>query len=220
MKVLCTRHPDTNPSVEVYADGGYCWVCQEQIPLKELEIEPQHTIRERENIQDTLRYIQTLGKRIARGVELPYDSRGYYIVWPSGQYYKCRLNAGKSRYIGPAGHRPPLFIIEGTKNTLHVVEGELNALSLQQVMGSDQCTLASPGAASEFSRHIGYYSQFSRIYLWVDKDPAGIANGWVTKETLTKLGKNVTLNVMDVDFNQLLQDGGPELVLKRFKEGL
>jgi hypothetical protein len=58
------------------------------------------------------------------------------------------------------------------------------------------------------------------VVVVVDRDPAGIANGCVLKETLTKLGKSVMLICVPVDFNDLLQRGGPALVRETFEKEL
>jgi len=103
---------------------------------------------------------------------------------------------------------------------LVLIEGELNALSLAEAYPERSFSIASPGSASDLQRHIEDYKRYEMVVVVVDRDPAGIANGCVLKETLTKLGKSVMLICVPVDFNDLLQRGGPALVRETFEKEL
>lgn len=210
MKILCTNHNDTTPSLHIYEDGAYCHVCGYRCSLEEIGYETKKTKKEPENIQDTIRYIQDLPRATVRGLSLPYDHQGLYVLWPDSSYYKRRTSYGdKTRYVGPSGHKSPLFILPGNQEGIVVVEGELNALSLKEAYPAGP-TIASPGSANEFRRHIKEYLRYKKITLVLDNDPVGVVSGLETKDMLLKSGKHVTLILMDKDFNDILQESGVE----------
>lgn len=207
-KVRCLnpKHTDDTPSMEVYEDGAYCFSCGFSTNERSENFER----KPKENIQEALEYIDGLTVRQIRGIPLPSDEQGFYILWPNRDYYKKRLFEGKSRYLGPSGHRPPPFIIPGKNpDTAVVVEGELNALSLHTAIG-DLYTIVSPGAASNFTNNTSIYVRYTTVYVIVDKDVAGVIAGLKLKEELLKLKKRVQLVAKEKDYNQTLQDSGVE----------
>jgi len=220
MKVLCPKHDDTNPSMEIYPDGGFCFVCGAFIPIAEMPNEEGFIItkKENENVQEKIEYIKQLPSERIRGLSFPKGPEGFYIIWPGNVFYKLRTTHDQPRYKGPRGLRAPLFRLDGNNGVLVVVEGEINALSLAEAYPVRTFTIASPGSCSEFNRHVDTYKQFKTIIIFADNDPAGIANGYILKETLLKSGKSVILILLDTDFNDLLQQGGPELVRRVFNE--
>lgn len=201
----------------IYGPVAYCHVCNVSVPTSELELPNNfiYTKPEETNIKDKMDYIASLPTKIIRGLQLPYDDQGYYIIWPSHNFYKKRLYSGKSRYIGPSGHKVPLFICPGTENHLVVVEGEINAASLYSVIWEGY-KISSPGSAGELLRHINYYLGYKKVTLYVDNDAAGIAHGYQVKEVLLKHKKHVNLVLLDKDFNDILQKDPEEL--RRFFE--
>lgn len=223
MKILCPAHPDSTPSMEVYPDGGFCFSCGAYIPIGELPNGETYKIekKEPENIQETINRVEQLPKINQRALLLHSNAHGYYIVWPNKEFYKFRKTTENTvRYMGPRGRRPPLFWIKSkqTGNTIVVVEGELNAISLLEAYPDPSFDIASPGSANELSRHEGIYRTFKTVIIVVDNDPTGIANGFVTKELLLKAGIDVTLIPIPKDFNDILQDQGPEGLRLYFKE--
>lgn len=219
--ICCPFHEDRRPSMKIYGDFAWCFVCKVSIPTKSLnlgEYQPA-THREPTDIPARIKYIQSLPTKLIRGLKLHYDSEGFYIVWPDKSYYKKRMNSGKSRYIGPTGKKAPLLVLpSGTEHHLVVVEGELNALSLHQATCGD-FTIASPGSASEFMRHIAKYGMYSRVTLVLDHDAAGVVHGCSVRDLLLKSGIRATLRTMKTDFNELLQQD-EELIRAWLKENL
>ncbi len=110
-KIICIFHDDHEPSMSVYGSWCYCHVCKISVPTSELNIpENRHLPRpEPTNVPDRVKYIEGLPTKLIRGLQLPYDNSGYYILWPSKNYYKRRNHEGKPRYIGPAGVKASLY---------------------------------------------------------------------------------------------------------------
>jgi 5S rRNA maturation endonuclease (ribonuclease M5) len=224
MKVLCPNHEDTNPSMYVYPERAYCFVCNFSCPSEEVlnGEEIQKLKKEPEDIQETIRYIKTLRKVYHRKLEFYSNGQGYYIIWPNGSYYKFRRYTGDTRYYGPVGHKTPLFVLkdEGYK-TLFIVEGEINALSFKQAYVQDEWTVCSPGSATELPRHLEFYLRFNDIYVIVDKDPAGVVWGLKLKNELLSRGKKVQLVALEKDLNDIWQETGKEGIEETLrKEGL
>lgn len=217
-RYLCSRHSERTPSVVVYPDHGWCFGCQQKIPLPELGVSPEEAIREAsyvENIQATLDYIDSLPKEKVRGFTLPVGPRGYYLVWPDKTYYKLRLKEEDvaSKYRGPAGHKKPRFVAHKTGNLRHLilVEGELNALSLAAL--EPEGDVVSPGAAGDFfskgrERDLQEYATYARVDLVVDDDGAGLQAAIECSAKLKQLGcQNVKAYFVKRDFNDVLQEG-------------
>ena len=216
-KINCTSpsHRDQTPSMSVYNDGAWCFSCGWlDRSITDLDAPP----REIENIEEKLRYIDGLPRAEIRGLELHFDNRGYFIVWPNGLYYKQRLTGASCRYLGPKGHRAPLMEIPGAGKFVVIVEGELNALSLSKAIKN---TIVSPGSATEMSRHLNQYLTLGKDFvIVVDRDPAGVAAGIYLKKELLKRGKRVELVAVTPDYNETLQKEGKDGVFKQFKEDL
>lgn len=222
-KILCPAHEDHEPSMHVYGDMGFCFVCKASIPIAELNI-PENKIPKPEptNVAERIKYIQSLPTKIIRGLQLPYDNSGYYIVWPNQNYYKRRNFEGKVRYIAPSGVKPPLFVCPGTSTHLIICEGEINALTLYNCisMNEYEYKVISPGPASDFLRHIKYYLSYSKITIIADYDAAGIVFGYQLKDLLLKNKKRCTLALMRDDFNRILQDKGEQAVRDKFEAAI
>ncbi len=204
--------------MHVYEDGCYCFSCGFTCDIKDvLNEEEIRKFRkekpEKEDLEETIRQIELLDMRKVRGLTLKSDSTGFYIIWPDRSFYKKRLAAGTSRYVGPRGHRPPLFKIErASKDLLIIVEGELNCLSLDLSLGDSGVSIVSPGSASGLQGYIDYYIKYKQIIIVMDKDPAGVVAGLELKKTLQLRRKSVKLIAVDPDFNETLQTLGPEAV--------
>lgn len=209
MKVKCTnpKHIDSNPSMEVYENGSYCFSCGYHTS----EYTDSTAVRKPPtDINKELEYIDGLEKREIRGLSLPADDLGYYITWPDRSYYKKRLYEGKARYIGPRGHRAPLYRIPGVDpKTLVVVEGEINAITLSNAIGNI-LTIVSPGSATELTRHIALYKLYSIVYIVIDRDIPGVINGLKLKDLLLERGRVVHLVAKEKDYNQILQEEGSD----------
>jgi hypothetical protein len=135
---------------------------------------------EKEDLTEKFKYIESLPTELIRGFKFPTDERGYFICWPDRSFYKYRLyNPGKgSKYLGPKGHKPPLFWSrrEG-RPILAIVEGEINSLSVAKAV--PEWDVCSPGSASMFnvdnlSKHLTEFTKYANLVVVLDDDPAGI----------------------------------------------
>lgn len=211
--------------MEIYETWSHCFSCGFRVLTKEIEgyEENQELKKEPEDVQEKIRYISQLPRAAFRGLSLPTDNYGFYVVWPNCSFYKCRLHSGTLRYVGPRGHKAPLFVLESSTNILVVVEGELNALSLKET-GKNYGTIASPGSATELIRHLNTYltlsSKSSTVFIVVDKDIPGVKNGLKLKEELLKRGKRVKLIAVEQDLNEILQEKGIKGVEEWAKQNL
>lgn len=213
--------------MHVYPDMCWCFVCGYSCKSNEVMNEEEIKkikVKEKENIEETMLYIESLRKKEIRGLFLHGTESSFYVVWPGKSFYKKRITSDSgSRYVGPRGHRPPLFICQqqgNSRDVLCIIEGELNCLSLELGLCEPRINLVSPGSANEFLTHVDYYKQFKRVIIIVDRDPPGVYNGDKLKKTLLEAGKIVDLIALETDFNDLLQQGGPELVRETFMKEL
>ncbi len=191
--------------MEVYSDGAFCFVCNYSTnSIKDLKYES----KPKENIEEVISYVKSLPTKLIRGLLLPYDDQGFYILWPDLSFYKKRLFEGKSRYLGPRGHRAPLLKLGKPSDRVLVVEGELNTMSAALVYPG---TILSPGAASNFMNYSNEYLTFKGDFtIVVDKDIPGVVAGLKLKEFLIKNKRRVSLVTKETDYNQELQDSGLE----------
>lgn len=209
----------------MYEDGCYCFVCEFKCDISEVlnekEVRAFRKVKqEPDNIYQKFEYIRTLPEDLIRGLRLHHDNLGYFVLWPSGDFYKQRLyRSDGPRYVGPKGFRPPLFEIKGKKKDIVIViEGELNCLSLSLALGDCGISIVSPGTASDLTRYIDYYLLYKQVYIIVDRDPAGVVNGLELKNHLLSKNKSVRLFAVDKDFNDILQSDGPEILKHHFME--
>lgn len=218
-KYLCPRHKEDTPSAHAYHDGYKCYGCGATGPLSELGLPAGERIEYTyvEDVAATITYIKSLPKKEIRGFPLHYNSRGYYLLWPSEEYYKLRIEGADSgsKYRGPSGHsKPPFVISKGNGDHLVLVEGEFNALSYG--LCEPSATIISPGGAGDFYSRNGEsalktYSTYSRVDLVVDADAAGAQAAIETKAKLITLGcPEVKIHLVDKDFNDILVQDGKE----------
>lgn len=229
MKILCPNHNDKTPSLHVYPEFAFCFVCGYRCPSDKVATKEElETVkREPTDIGGMIEYINNLPRGEIRGLQLHFDSNGYFIVWPDISFYKKRLTNGDARYVGPRGFRAPLFKIPGTSlQNLIVVEGELNALSLAEGYNyinsgvTNGVTIVSPGSANEMLRHLNTYLTYDKVIAIVDKDIPGVVNGLKLKDEFIKRNKRIQLVTCEKDINQILQEEGKEGVAKWAKENL
>ena len=208
--------------MHLYEEFAFCFVCKIKVPLSEVvDVETIRKIKKApEDIKEAVEYITSLLPHSVRGLSLPQDDTGYYILWPDKSYYKKRLFRGDLRYMGPRGHRAPLLSFPGSEVfNLVLVEGELNALSLRYAVGDDhRYTIASPGSCGEFLRHLDKYLTYTNITVIVDLDPPGVVYGLELKKELLKHGKRVQLVAAEKDYNQILTEEGKEALKKIAEE--
>ena len=212
-RILCPFHKESTPSLVVYEDGYRCYGCGRSGPLKDLgklDFVPAPKPPP-EDIKAALARIAQLPLVSIRGLRLPADSTGYYITWPSGDYYKMRrfIGDGGNKYFNPRGHKKPLFVpYETNLSALAVVEGELNALSFAAV--KPPFSVCSPGSATDFSdKWLSHelFRKHKRFLLVLDKDKPGIEAAKRMREALLKRTPYVMVHLMERDANELLQAG-------------
>lgn len=223
-KIRCPdpEHVDDSPSCGVYADGsGYCFSCSKY--FKKVAEPTKEVTKHIEDINEKLTYINSLPTTYTRGLVFPFDNDGYYILWPSSDYYKLRRWSsirGGDKYLSPSGHRKPLFRLYRQKVTqnLIVVEGEINAISLHGHISN--CDIICPGSASSFTdtmilSALPELAEYVNIVICVDADIAGLTAALKLKELLRSKVLNITIKLMERDFNELLVEYG-----KDFKDKL
>lgn len=213
------QHDDSTPSAHAYHDGFHCYGCGARGPLSALGLKDgeRPEIVYVEDIDSTIADIKSLPRKEIRGFSLHCNSRGYYLIWPSKNYYKLRVEGAEagSKYRGPSGHsKPPFIVSEGKGDHLVLVEGEFNALSLGAL--EPPFDIISPGGAGDFyskrgQKDLERYSRYGRIDVIVDADAAGAQAAIETKARLVTLGcPDVRLFLVEKDFNQILCDSGKE----------
>jgi hypothetical protein len=225
-KYLCPKHQENTPSAAVYGDGYFCFGCGARGPVTELGLEPGERIETTyvEDIQATLDYIGTLPTKEIRGFKLPYNERGYFLVYPCRTFYKFRVEGAEKgdKYRVPSGHGKPAFVVQkGVSGSLTLVEGEFNALSLGLLeLNTD---LVSPGGAGDFysrrgNKDLRSYGAYLRINLVVDADAAGALAAIETKSRLITLGcPDVRIHLVEKDFNDILVEQGKEALRDEVK---
>lgn len=221
MKILCPYHDDTEPSMHLYASHAHCFVCWAHVPIDKLDLGKlglKKLPQVKEDLDSKLSYIKNLPTKTIRGLELPYDDVGYYILWPQQRYYKCRKwNDTGGRYLSPKGITKPLYVIAGdNRDKLLIIEGELNAASLANI--TKRVSICSPGSAGEMLKYINFYLRFKSIHVIVDHDPAGVVYGLELKQALLARNKPTKLHTLTTDFNELLQHGKEKEIRDWFKK--
>lgn len=231
-KINCPAgtHEDRTPSCAVYEDGsGYCFSCQtyfNQVQSYSLTIQSHGKTIQPDNLEEAFKYIDSLPHVEHRGLSFPYDNAGYYVVWPDKSYYKKRAWPAPDvvKYIGPKGHTAPWFIVvdRPTHQKLIFVEGEINALSLANVLGSDSgYNIISPGSLSGFvdsrlKKSCKLLSRYSKIILMLDSD-RGLEPALKCKRLLSELVPDIQIILMDEDWNDLLVKYGKEKAQEKFR---
>lgn len=230
-RYLCPKHKEATPSCVVYGDGYFCFGCGARGPVTEIGLEPGERLEYTyvEDIAASIAYIEGLPRKLIRGFMLPYNDKGYFLVYPDRSYYKLRLCGGadlKSKYRGPAGHKKPKFVAHttGKYDQITLVEGEFNALSLAAL--EPEGDVVSPGAAGDFfsksrAQDLQEYAKYAKIDLVVDDDGAGLQAAIECSAALKALGAdNVKAHFVKEDFNDTYQKGKEELASAAHKLGL
>lgn len=228
-KIKCPYHEDSTASMEVYGDGfAHCFGCG--ITVEHEKLGYTGPLREKyvENLEEKFAYINGLPKKEIRGVLLPYDSVSYFIVWPDGSYYNQRyFDLTNGKYKLPSGHQKRLFWAkrQDYRDTLIIVEGEINALSIALVCPT-HCSVVCPGGAGDFysrtsDKYLDTYMDYARVILVADKDSAGAIAVIQLKSNLLALGaRNVTIHLMEVDANDILVKHGTEKLKDEIKKAM
>lgn len=222
MKTFCPRHEDTHPSCEVYPEGGFCFAGCGSIPLEELGVEPGEVPpKEKEDLELKYKYIVNLDETIVRGFPFFHDLQGFYIQYPESLYYAYRRYDNNPRYLYPTGHQAPLFWCRKQHhNTLWLVEGQLNALSIAKAF--PKADVCSPGSAGMFDskqlrKHLIELSKYSSIVIVVDADNSGIKAVIEAKGLLMSTVKYVSYVLMEEDANDVMLKHGSEYLAEEVK---
>lgn len=222
-RILCKFHEERTPSCVLYDTVYHCYSCGAHGPLKDLGIADEDLPllpRYVEDIVESIKRIMGLPKQSYRGLDLPYDNRGHYVLWPQFDYYKLRqLGAihNSDKYRCPSGVRKPVFYISTTeRDVCCVVEGELNALSAANLgMGIG---LVSPGGAGDFygatlKEFAPTLASYKRVVVVVDNDSAG-ALAYLKFCEWFKDRVPVSGHLINRDFNEILQEEGKDALKK------
>jgi hypothetical protein len=226
-KIRCPSgtHTDSTPSCALYADGsGFCFSCRAFFKkLGDVEESPEIVP---ENLDEKLAYIEGLPVDKIRGLTLPYDNTGYYIVWPDRSYYKLRrwtVNGSSDRYLSPRGIHKTLFVLESLINSdlLIIVEGEINALSLRKA--GINCAIICPGSTTNFTEryltgHLPKLTSCSRILILVDNQYVSFEAALNTKVFLNQHCLNIRIILMDKDCNEILVERGEQALKKEIED--
>jgi hypothetical protein len=93
------------------------------------------------------------------------------------QDHNCK-DEGHSKYDQPAGQTQFLFnvsAVDGKEQTIHVAEGEMDALVLSEVLGEP--VVGVPGVDHWHDHWPAHFAGFGRIVLWQQGDKAGRTMG-------------------------------------------
>lgn len=241
-KYLCPKHKEDTPSANAYSDGYHCFGCGARGPLSELGIPAGERIEITyvEDLPSTIARIKSLPRKEIRGFSLHYNPRGYFLIWPTEDYYKFRIEGAESgsKYRGPSGHKKPPFIpgvgrsgdgasqmaiASGRKSdVLCLIEGEFNALSLASL--ELPICVVSPGGAGDFysatgRKHFPEYAKYGRVDIVTDADAAGAQAAIETKAALITLGcPDVRIHLVEKDFNDILVEQGKEALREQVRQ--
>lgn len=110
---------------------------------------------------------------------------------------------GHGKYQTVAGDPVRLYGVDSILNAdreIHLTEGELDRLVLQQALGVH--AVGVPGASTWQRRHRRMLAGFSRIYLWPDPDEAGARlvstiTSDLPRTRVVRLGADVTDTYLD-----------------------
>jgi DNA primase len=226
-RILCPNHEESTPSFVVYPDGmGHCFGCGYRAKVTEgVKIDKDKFDAEAQaKFVEQLSYIESLPKVPIRGLTLHADSERYYIVWPTRDYYKSscfRRTDDSPKYVGARGIKKPMFkAVTGRSRTLAVVEGEINALSIQSIA---DCDVVSPGGAgdfysSRFEKDLTLYKNYDKVMLVADADAAGTKAVIELKSRLLAAGMvDVAIKLVEEDFNDVLTKYGQEELKNRIR---
>lgn len=227
-KITCPFHMkdgnyESTPSLAIYDDGHYyCYSCHKSGLVRELGMAkiPKPKPQVRESVRRSVAHIRKLPRKMIRGFEVPVDDTYWYLLWPNQTlfYLKRRLkDTGGPKYLAPFGHTRPLYVPrQASTGVLWFVEGELNALSIAQVVSD---TVASPGGVGAFaSFRKNFFDQFSTVYLIADNDEPGERAALQLGNMLTEAGKKVSIFLWSQDANQLWVEHGKEKLRAEVEE--
>jgi hypothetical protein len=217
--ILCPFHEESTPSLALYHDGYRCFGCGAYGSLADLKGHvanvPEVLPAEPEDVEGSIQRIERLPKGEIRGLELHFDDRAYYLVWPTRDYYKARyFNPEKGKYRNPRGHKQPILEVQVSgRPTLAVVEGEFNALSVAKAV--PEIDVISPGSAGNFApanmrKYCTSLVLYSTILVIADRDAPGATACIDLMGMLTGRVRKIKAHLMSPDANEVLVERGCE----------
>lgn len=169
----------SSDAYHVYDDGhGYCFSCQYYNPSKS-----QHNA----TTEYTYQFVPWRG--ISEGTLRTFDAKSKIdpegkpisiaFRYPNGDY-KVRSLDKKEFFWSKVGSNEPTGLFGQDKFTpgvhkyITVTEGELDALTIHQVLGGPAVSVSSASSAvSDCTRARSWLNAYDRIYLAFDNDPVG-----------------------------------------------
>lgn len=224
-RIKCVFHAENTASMVISNEYFKCFGCGEKghiSRLKDIKVDLNLAKSHKKHFnltdfQNKVREIKSLPVNKIRGLELPTDGLGYYILWPDETYYKYRkLDATKQKYLSAPGAKRTLLEMPGSYSKLLIVEGELNAISVYQ--SRPDFKIVSPGSASDLNAYMDYYEEYDYIYVAFDLDPAGVYNAIKLRDALLARKKFVFLHPMKRDFNDILTKDGLDEVRREVEK--
>lgn len=212
-RILCPFHEESTPSCVVYHDHYRCYGCNASGPISALgsAVVGSSPVRlPPADLQADVARVSALPRAVVRGLSLPVDDTSYYILWPGNAFYKRRkfFPGDGPKYLCPRGHKKPLYFPrqEDRHDTLAVVEGELNALSLASI--EPPFDVCSPGGVGDFKESLWpSLAGYKKYLLILDKDKPGLDAGKKMKEWLVRKTPYVELRLVSPDLNDMLVYG-------------
>lgn len=165
----------------VYEDGhGYCFSCETYFPPDKLEDTLEYTYeylswrgidKSTFSFFDVKTKIDPSGKPISLGFKYP---NGAYKVRQLEKKAFHTVKSPTGAEIGKAGLYGRSSFSAGSNRYLTITEGELDALSLWQVLKSPVVSVQSASSAErDCALDRAYVNSFERIYLAFDNDEKG-----------------------------------------------
>ncbi len=215
-RILCPYHEERTPSFVLYEDHGHCFSCGVSASRDDLQTvykgpwEPDPEVQE--DLGESITRIRSLPKKYIRGLGLHSDDFSYFIVWPDSSYYKRRfLDSKGPKYIGAKGHKKPPFVASANGETLVIVEGELNAMSI--AAACPDLSVVSPGGCGDF-RHLSKWLTSCQLYHTIlvvaDRDAPGAEACIEAMSQLQGKVPRILAHLMPKDANEILVNDGPE----------
>lgn len=221
-RIRCPWHAEKTASLVRRKSDYYCYgscakaYTLEEVSQKGIALDYEEDDECQENIEEKFAYIASLPRAKIRGLEFPCDTRGYYVCWPDKSYYKYRFfEPGQGpKYVGPKGHKPPIFwarkLLGGT---LYVTEGEINARSVETaISGVSVCSLGSATMfnSTTLNKLLTTLKEYSNVVVVLDKDAAGTKALIETRAAFLYKLPFTRYIQLDRDANEILVEDGPE----------
>ncbi len=117
------------------------------------------------------------------------------------------------KYLAPLGQEPYLYnvlAVDEEAATIHITEGELDAIVLAHVLGEP--VVGVPGASAWRPHHPWHFRGFERVLVWADGDKAGQDLARMLRKELP--AAEIVTMPAGADVNSIFYDGGPDAIRK------